>query len=480
MRVLGFSEGYHDAAVAVLHNDEILFAGHSERFSKKKNDKYICNELSKYVHKRYTGGLLPPRIAFYERSLIKRTRQIWAGQWKKGFERRRLSYKYDYCFAHHLSHAAAAFQCSPFTDAVALIVDAIGEWDTVSSWRCSYDKNGDAQYVKLDSIRYPTSLGLFYSAITDRIGLKPMEEEYITMGMAAFGRPKLKLYNDMKELLAHKNLHRGMRRELPKETNVNIAYNAQSLTEGVLRGFVNKLTKYGRPIVYGGGVALNSVANGKLFKKIDHYIFPNPGDAGSALGAAALVTKKQIKTDHMFHGYHLPLLSVGQIKEVVDILQAGEAVGIAAGKAEFGPRALGNRSLLCDPRTKKNKDMVNKIKKRQLYRPFAPSILKEHADAYFEITSKCDYSYMQYVVPTKTRDFIATRHVDKSARVHTVSDDLNEVSSLRSILECWYERTGCPTLLNTSLNIRGKPMVNDEKDVNAFEEEYGVKVFCNG
>jgi len=182
----------------------------------------------------------------------------------------------------------------------------------------------------------------------------------------------------------------------------------------------------------------------------------------------------------MFHGYELPLLSDSHIKDVVDILETGEAVGIAAGRAEFGPRALGNRSLLCDPRTGENKDKVNQIKKRQMYRPFAPSILEEYVKIHFKTTSKCDYSYMQYVVPTKTRDFIATQHIDKSARIHTVSNNLNDVSSLRRILECWYDRTGCPTLLNTSLNIRGKPMVNDQKDAVAFEKEYGVKVFCNG
>ena len=174
------------------------------------------------------------------------------------------------------------------------------------------------------------------------------------MGMAAFGKSNRKLYDALKMMLSRSNLHRGMRRELLEEIKEDIAYNAQALTEGVLKGFIKKLTKDGLPIVYGGGVALNSVANGKLFKMKEHYIFPNPGDAGSALGAAALVTRKQLKLNHMFHGYQLPLLSVSKIKEVVDILETGEAVGIAAGKAEFGPRALGNRSLLCDPRTSKN------------------------------------------------------------------------------------------------------------------------------
>ena len=269
-----------------------------------------------------------------------------------------------------------------------------------------------------------------------------------------------------------------MRSEYDGFNDVDIAHNAQILIEAILKSLVNKLSKDG-PIVFGGGVALNSVANGKVFKNKEHYIFPNPGDAGSSLGAAALVYRKQILMPNMFVGYELPLLTVSQINEVVDLLEKGEPVGIAAGKAEFGPRALGNRSLLCDPRTQENKDRVNDIKRRQQFRPFAPSILAEHAGDYFRTTSKCDYSFMQYVVRTRNDDFKATMHSDRTARVHTVSKD-RQNSSLRQILECWYGRTGCPALLNTSLNIKGMPMVNDAQDAAAFQSEYGVKVFCNG
>ena len=162
------------------------------------------------------------------------------------------------------------------------------------------------------------------------------------------------------------------------------------------------------------------------------------------------------------------------------MLEKGEPVGIAAGKAEFGPRALGNRSLLCDPRTAENKDRVNDIKKRQKFRPFAPSILSEHADKYFRIFRQHDYSYMQNVVKARDKSFLATMHEDGSARVHTVDRTTWCSSPLRHILEIWYERTGCPTLLNTSLNIKGQPMVNDRADAKAFADEYGVEVVCNG
>ena len=410
MRVLGFSEGFHDAAVTVLDGSEILFAGHSERFSKVKNDKYVCQELKDYV-KKYDADT----IAFYERPFIKRTRQAYAGQWKSAFKARHLNYDYDHCFNHHLSHAAAAFQCSEFSNANALVVDAIGEWDTVSVWYCEY-VNDVARYTKLKSLKYPTSIGLFYSAVTARVGLKPMEDEYITMGMAAYGKPNRVLYEELRRMMLKKNLHRGMRGLLSEYEDVDIAYNAQKLVENILKTFVTKLDKK-LPMVYGGGVALNSVANGLVLRGKQHYVFPNPGDAGSSLGAAALVHGQKIKYEHSFLGYKLQMLNVDQIKHVVDLLEKGEPVGIAAGKAEFGPRALGNRSLLCDPRTAENKDRVNDIKKRQKFRPFAPSILSEHADNY---------------------------------------------------------------LLNTSLNIKGQPMVNDSADAKAFAEEYGVEVVCNG
>jgi len=469
MRILGFSEGYHDAAATILEDGKVIFASHSERFSKIKNDKTICDELKDYI-----DDLGYDRVAFYERPFVKRIRQFKAGQdsWRK---KRNLAWKYHRCFPHHLSHAAAAFQCSPFTKAYALIVDAIGEFDTVSLWMCEY-KRGKAKYRKLSSITYPTSIGLFYSAITKAVGLKPNEEEYITMGMSAFGKPNDSLYKIMK-LLIKENLHRGIPVDLGKFSNDDIAYCAQLITEKMLSSFIKNLDDKELPVVYGGGVALNCLANGKIFKTRPHYIFPNPGDAGSSLGAAALMYGGRIKLDSMFLGYDMGVISTQECGHIVDRLQAGEVIGVAAGKAEFGPRALGNRSLLADPRTMEMKNKVNEVKKRQKFRPFAPAVLEEHARKHYELFDTCDYSFMQYVVNPKTDVAPACEHVDRSARLQTVSSRSLYHSPFRDILQCWYARTRCPILLNTSLNIRGMPMVNDTKDANDFENEYGIKVF---
>ena len=469
MRILGFSEGYHDAAATILEDGEVVFASHSERFSKIKNEKKICDELKDYI-----DDLGYDRVAFYERPFVKRLRQFKAGQdsWHK---KRNLAWKYHRCFPHHLSHAAAAFQCSPFTKAYALVVDAIGEFDTVSLWLCQY-KKGKAKYQKLSSIKYPTSVGLFYSAITKAVGLKPNEEEYITMGMSAFGKPNDSLYRAMK-LLLKENLHRGIPVDLDRFDSYDIAYSAQLLTETILASFIKKLDDKELPIVYGGGVALNCLANGKIFKTRPHYIFPNPGDAGSSLGAAALMYGKQINLEHMFLGHDMGVISTHECADIVDCLLAGEVVGVAAGKAEFGPRALGNRSLLADPRTLEMKNKVNEVKKRQKFRPFAPAILEEHARKHYQLFDVCDYSFMQYVVNPRTDMAPACEHVDRSARLQTVSSKAAYVSPLRDILQCWYARTQCPMLLNTSLNIRGKPMVNDVHDAYNFEHEYGIKVF---
>ena len=197
---------------------------------------------------------------------------------------------------------------------------------------CEY-KRGKAKYRKLSSITYPTSIGLFYSAITKAVGLKPNEEEYVTMGMSAFGKRNDSLYNIMK-LLIKENLHRGIPVDLGKFSNDDIAYCAQLITEKMLSSFIKNLDDRELPVVYGGGVALNCLANGKIFKTRPHYIFPNPGDAGSSLGAAALMYGKQIKLDSMFLGYDMGVISTQECGHIVDRLQAGEVIGVAAGKAK--------------------------------------------------------------------------------------------------------------------------------------------------
>jgi carbamoyltransferase len=227
-----------------------------------------------------------------------------------------------------------------------------------------------------------------------------------------------------------------------------------------------------------GGCALNCLANPIAYKHFDNvWIMPNPGDAGSAIGAV-LAHRPQWRIDprHFtpFLGYNIT--PTCEVKEIADYLLENKICGVAQGPAEFGPRALGNRSLLADPRGPDVKERVNDIKKRQQFRPFAPVILEELADQYFDLCgSSSDHRYMQFISRCRHPQlFPAIIHRDGTSRVQTVPRD---GSRIRRLLEEWYALTGCPMLLNTSLNIKGQPMVNDVKDARAFEAHYGVKVF---
>ena len=220
-------------------------------------------------------------------------------------------------------------------------------------------------------------------------------------------------------------------------------------------------------LVIMGGCALNCLANSKIKGK-NIWIMPSPGDAGSSLGAAALVRKKKLLWKNPYIGY--PILHGMYVNSVVDQLEKNRIVGVANGKAEFGPRALGNRSLLADPRWD-IKDTVNDIKRRQRFRPFAPAILDEYADEYFEGPMN---EYMQFVAKAK-HDYKSVTHVDGTARVQIVKQNCG--SLLRQILEEWYDRTGCPMLLNTSLNIKGEPIVNTWEQAEEWSRKYSVAVF---
>jgi carbamoyltransferase len=225
-----------------------------------------------------------------------------------------------------------------------------------------------------------------------------------------------------------------------------------------------------------GGVALNCLANrnlGNYFNNI--WIMPCPGDAGSSLGAAALAYCKRINWTSAYLGKNIE--GEYPVNAILDELIINKIVGVASGRAEFGPRALGNRSLLADPRGPEIKDKVNEIKRRQQFRPFAPCILAEHVDEFFDMPGGWSNSsaYMQVIARCRRPDlFPAIVHVDGTSRVQTVAKDCP--SGIRSLLEKWHVMTGCPMLLNTSLNIRGEPMVNDRADADRFEQLYGVKV----
>lgn len=436
--ITGFSYGFHDGAIATVNDNQIIEAHHTERFTRIKNDK---GKPFFFVYNK---------TAFYERPFLKNTRRWFAGQeWITNKP------KHDYYVPHHWSHGAAAYYTRPFDEEpVVVVIDSIGEWDTCSIW---YKKK------KVWSESYPFSLGLFYSAITKSIGLKPNEDEYITMGMAAYGEPSLDL-----EYLLHTNLHKGIDHTI-EGSKQDIAASAQKLLESKIIEIMTRARKYSSYLCYGGGVALNCVANSKIRDMFDDvWIMPCPGDAGSALGAAAAINDKRLDWKGPYLGTNIK--TVLNVREIINHLLKFKVCGIANGRAEYGPRALGNRSLLADPRYNV-KDTVNEIKRRQKFRPFAPAILEEFADQYFEGPMN---EYMQFVAKAK-HDHSSVTHVDGTARVQIVKKNCSSV--IRPILEQWYESTGCPMLLNTSLNIKGQPMVNNKKDAYDFETRYKVKVF---
>jgi carbamoyltransferase len=481
--ILGISGGFHDAAAALINTQgDIIFAGHAERYSKQKNDSHIHpGLLAEFCDYELDT------VAYYERPWLKQLRRLRSGEgidwngittaqvvrqqlgtWLQHPPRRTVSY------SHHLSHAAAGFQTSPFERATVVVIDAIGEFDTATIWGAEYDPTGHAQYKRLWTQRYPRSIGLFYSAVTKRIGLHPMDEEYITMGMAAYGEP---VYVQELESLLDENLHIGIDPNfLPNARNEDIAASAQVITEQLIYNIMlrARMLGFSTNLVYQGGVALNCLANrnlGDYFETI--WIMPCPGDAGSSIGAAALAYGKRLNWRTAYLGQEIP--GEYPVLALCHSLQHDRICGVASGRAEFGPRALGNRSLLADPRGNDIKDRVNEIKRRQQFRPFAPVILAEHCDKFFHMPTGFSHSpYMQSVGRCRRPlAYPAIVHHDGTSRVQTVARD---GSGIRSLLEAWYQLTGCPMLLNTSLNIRGEPMVNDRADADRFEQLYGVSV----
>lgn len=501
MAIFGISAGFHDAALTVLDDrGNILFAGHSERYSKKKHDSQLSDGLIAEALKYGT----PDVVVYYEDPLLKKTRQLYSGEYSRAFNLKDItckSFVKNYAPAlytqtnsntvfmstnHHLSHAAAGFQTSPFDRATVVVIDAIGEWDTISIWGAEYLPDGTAKYTQLWRQRYPHSIGLFYSAITDRVGLRPMDEEYILMGMAgwgtgfsAAGEMNRRFIADRHNAELKENLHAGVEKEFLDymDRDADIAAGAQMVCETLIYAIMEKAGafEFSRNLVYMGGVALNCLANRDLDRDFDNvWIMPNPGDAGSSLGAAAQYYGKKINWQHPYLGTDIP--GPYPVKDVIQELLTNKIVGVATGRAEFGPRALGNRSLLADPRGSEIKDKVNEIKRRQKFRPFAPVILEEFANEYFMMPNHFQKSpYMQAVAQCRfPNKFPAIIHVDGSSRVQTVGKDCG--SGIRQLLEAWYAETGCPLLLNTSLNIRGEPMIDTREDADRFEKEYGVKV----
>ncbi len=487
MKILGINALNHDAAITLIEDDKIIFAAHAERYSGIKNDSNLNKEM--FQDMEQYGE--PDYVVYFERPWIKKQRQFIAGQYSEVFSLKNLpqnhldevmggKYSIDEYVDHHLSHASSTYFTSPYTESAIVVIDAIGEFDTITIW---YAKEGKLE--KRWSQTYPNSLGLWYSAMTQRLGLKPQEDEFILMGMAAWGRESKELQDELRQLLKQ-NLHKGCMDwdsdfhpdEGTSEWKFDVAHNVQIVCEEEIQKIFAKLPTLvpeTTNVCYSGGVALNCVANSLVVKDYPNlWILPNPGDAGSSLGCAAYVNKKHLNFDSAFLGYDIRGW-LYPVKPVLKELLKGNLVGVANGRAEFGPRALGNRSLLADPRGKDIKQQMNKIKNRQEFRPFAPSVLEEHAHEIFEMPTKKS-QFMQYVAKCKYPEkYPAICHIDNTSRVQTVSKEDNP--GYYKLIKEFYKETGCPMVLNTSLNIKGQPIVNDEEQREQFVKTYGVKVY---
>ena len=445
-----------------------------------------------------------------------------------------------YFSEHHLSHAASAFYPSPFKEAIVLTADGVGEWGTTT---VAVGKENKLEILK--EIQFPHSLGLLYSAFTYYTGFKVNSGEYKLMGLAPYGEPKYKKlitdnlinikddgsfklnqsffeYSTGLKMISKKfsklfgNKPRNPEKEKLTQFHMDIASSIQEVTEDVMLRITNSLAKeYNiKNLCLAGGVALNCVANGKIlrsgkFKNI--WIQPAAGDAGGSLGAAIGLWHIELKKnrtvnskDNMNGSYLGPEYSNSEIAkqlkeaganfEILDEQQLiektvlelcdGKAVGWFQGRMEFGPRALGCRSILGDARsTTMQKNLNLKVKYRESFRPFAPSVIREDLSDWFEMD--CDSPYMLFVsdvainkrrsmtkdektlfginkLNVKKSEIPAVTHVDYSARIQTVHKETN--SKYYKLLSEFKKKTGCPVLVNTSFNVRGEPIVNTPKD----------------
>ena len=469
--ILGINETSHDASVSLIKDGEILFAGHAERYSKKKNDWYNNKEI---IADALNYGI-PDAIAYYEKPILKKSRMLLHGgssDWKPNFP---LDVPVHY-FKHHYSHAAAGYYTSAFNDACIVVLDAIGEYNTSTIWV------GEGEKIRLKyKQNYPVSFGLFYSAFTQLIGLMPNQEEYIMMGMAAYGDWK-RYYKEVDEYFPSYskqkyNFHKGINdwgMQITEQDKFDIAAAVQMVYQQRLNDFMHMAYSVTgkKNLVFMGGCALNSSANTLLWNIFDMiWIMPNPGDAGSSLGAAAALYGKHLNWKSPYLGYDLG--GTYPVDKIIEGLKKDKIVAVATGRAEYGPRALGNRSILADPRDPDIKDKVNLIKQRELFRPFAPIVMEDHAHKWFDM----DFTspYMQYTVKCLQPEKIpSVVHADGTSRVQTVNREQHP--GLYRVLNKFYLQTGVPVLLNTSLNIKGQPLLNDESDIINWEKTYNFTI----
>jgi carbamoyltransferase len=539
MIILGISCFYHDSAVAIIKDGQVIAAAQEERFTRIKHDnnfpyksiEYCLNSLRIAINE-------VDYIAFYEKPIIKfdriltqhvqhfpksikiffKTIPTWINE-KLQIQKilkNKCHYQGKIVFIpHHLSHAAASYLSSPFHKAAILTLDGVGEWATTTY---GFAKGINLKLEK--QINFPHSLGLFYSALTAYLGFSVNNDEYKVMGLSGYGNPK-KYYSKIKQLI--KINHDGSfqlntqyfsfeyrekmfnqklcqfldgpaRQSDSKMTSrfEDIAAATQLVFEETLFSLLNYLYKK-HPIpnlILSGGSALNSLANGKILKNTHFknlYITPDPGDGGASLGAALYTYHcllKYPKTTLLQSPYLGPEFDSFQIKKIIDefklksvlindqkkllnkvsdLLIKQKVIGWFQGRMEWGPRALGNRSILASATKKEMMDIINaKVKHREMFRPFAPVILHEKTKDYFitdkNISISTDYMLLVYPFKPNVKSKVpAVVHIDGTGRLQTVNEKSNP--KYYRLIKTYYQKTGIPLIINTSFNVKGEPIV---------------------
>lgn len=534
MNILGISCFYHDAAACLMKDGIVVAAAEEERFTRKKHDTSFPINAVNYCLKE--GGIVINQvnyIGFYEKPLLKFERLLsqhlemfplsfwsfynalpsWLNEKLRvpSVIRKKLKYKGDVLFIeHHLAHAASAFLVSPYEEAAILTVDGVGEWATASY---GYGKGSDITLLK--ELRFPNSVGLLYSTVTAHLGFSVNNSEYKVMGLSPYGKPAY--YDNFKKIvniqedgsiefdMDYFDYHYKMTMPSKKfieefgpirnptdevtQKHKDIAASLQKITEEILFKMLNHLYKETKMknLCMAGGVALNSVANGKITKNTnfkDVWIQPAASDAGTSLGAAAYVHNTIIgnKRKYVMKSAYLgPSFSMGYIKNFLDnnkiayktfksdealvkmtarLIYENHVVGWFQGRMEWGPRALGARSILSNAANTKMKDILNlKVKHREHFRPFAPVVSKEDVYDYFEI-DKDEEPFMLFVYPfreDKRKLVPSVVHVDGTGRLQTTSKEENPL--YYGVIKEFEKLSGVPILINTSFNIRGEPIV---------------------
>ncbi len=581
MRIIGISAFYHDSAAALIEDGRIVAAAQEERFTRKKFDEGFPRHAIGYCLD-HAGVRLRDidHVVFYDKPFLKfeRLLETYLGYAPKGFASylkamptwlgEKLSQKKHLIEAlqridgefedgkllfteHHQAHAASAFYPSPFDEALILTMDGVGEWTTTAVALGSGNK---LDFVK--EIRFPHSLGLYYSAFTYYLGFRVNSGEYKLMGLAPYGEPRycdlirdnlieIKADGSYRLDMSYFNYCTGLTMTNAKfdglfglpvrpenepltQHHMDIAASAQVVLEEAVLAMTRALSaEYGqRNLCLAGGVALNCVANGKILRdgKFDNiWIQPAAGDAGGAVGAALAAyyllggagRTLNGAQDGMAGAFLGPsfddtttrerLVAEGACFDVVEdeaalldltaqALADGHAVGWFQGRMEFGPRALGNRSILADPRSTEMQRILNlKVKYRESFRPFAPAVLAEDVEEWFNLDRESPYMLLVADVARAHRyqlnsqdellsgldqlkiprsEIPAVTHVDYSARVQTVHRDTNP--RFHGLLRAFKEKTGCPVLVNTSFNVRGEPIAHTPED--AFRCLMGTEI----